>query len=119
MARALLIILIGILALCVGQPALAISELQPVPLGRVISDLYDYSLRIVGLAAFIMFLLAGLAYMFPPIKTSLKIKDPLQLIKDAVIGVILLFSAYLILNSINPDLVGTQPFPQGGNIENR
>lgn len=108
------LLVIGCLAFA-GQPLFAADELQPVPLGKVISDLYDYSLGIVGLAAFLMFLLAGLSFIFPPLKDALKIKDPWQIIKDAAIGILLLFSAYLILNSINPDLVGNRT---GNSIQN-
>ncbi len=72
--------------------------------GVVVSDLYSYSLRIVGLCVFVMFLIAGLTYIIPGLQK--KFGDPWQIIKDAVIGLILLFSAYLILNTINPDLVG-------------
>lgn len=68
-----------------------------------VSILYSYSLKIVGLAVFVMFLLAGLVYIIPALKT--KFGEPWPIIQDAIIGLILLFSAYLILNTINPDLV--------------
>lgn len=81
--------------------------MDPVPLGQPISDLYSYSLRLVGLAAFVMFLLAGLAYMIPALEKT--VGKPWDIIKNAIIGLVLLFSAYVILNTINPDLVRTSP----------
>lgn len=74
-------------------------------LGSFINDIYTYSLEIVGLCVFGMFLFAGFKFMFGDKAAGWKI------IKDAIIGAILLFSAYVILNSINPDLVGQNPSP--------
>ncbi len=82
---------------------LAIATISPVPLGQPISDLYSYSLRLVGLAVFIMFIVAGLAYIVPGIQKS--VGEPKDIIKNAIIGLVILFSAYVILNTINPDLV--------------
>ena len=78
-----------------------------VPIGQPIIDLYDYSLKLVGLAAFVMLLVAGLSYMIPGAKKFLG--EPWDIIKNVVIGVIILFSAYVILNTINPDLVRGNP----------
>jgi hypothetical protein len=72
-------------------------------LGQLISGLYDYSLSLIGLCVFGMFLYAGLRVMIKgDIGTAKKI------FWDAAIGVVLLYSAVLILNSINPDLVSQQ-----------
>gem|GEM_PF-4728687 len=89
----------------VSNPLLvrAADALAPVPLGALTAQLYKYSLRIAGLAVFLMFILAGLTYIVPALKT--KLGDPVKIIKDAIIGLIILASAYVILNSINPDLV--------------
>lgn len=82
--------------------------LDPVPLGQPISELYNYSLRLVGLAAFVMLIYAGLIYMLPDdLRKKWGTPNPWDVIKDVIIGVILLFSAYVILNTINPDLVQT------------
>jgi ABC-type enterochelin transport system permease subunit len=81
--------------------------MDPIPLGQPISQLYSTSLRVVGLAAFIMFLLAGLSYIIPENWRPGILKDPIEIIKNTIIGVVILFSAYVVLNSINPDLVGT------------
>jgi cell shape-determining protein MreD len=70
--------------------------------GSFINSIYEYSLQIVGLCVFAMFIYAGFQFMFGNAAAGRKI------IQDAVVGTILLFSAYVILNSINPDLVGQE-----------
>jgi hypothetical protein len=75
--------------------------------GSFISDIYQYSLQLVGLFVFLMMLYAGFKLMFG------KTDEAKKIIQNGVIGAILLFSAYVILNTINPDLVGqpTRPIP--------
>lgn len=87
-------------------------------LGQTVSTLYSYSLSLVGLCVFIMFLLAGLAYMIPLARKTFG--DPWEIIQNAIIGLVLLFSAYVILNSINPDLVGggSSNTPSGTQLTN-
>lgn len=81
-----------------------------VPIGQPISQLYTYSLKLVGLAAFVMLVYAGLVYMIPDsLRQKWHAPDPWDIIKDVIIGVIILFSAYVILNTINPDLVRSNP----------
>jgi hypothetical protein len=80
--------------------------LKAVPIGKPISDLYSYSLRIVGVFAFVMFLYAGVMYMLPESMRPANGTKPLEIIKNVIIGVVLLFSAYVILNTLNPALVG-------------
>ncbi len=97
---------------CIIRTLMYNEDMDPVPnlpltaMQQVVSDLYSYSLKIVGLAVFVMFLIAGLTYIIPGLKS--KFGEPMDIIKNAVIGLILLFSAYLILNTINPDLVGNE-----------
>ena len=82
-----------------------------IALQGVVSDMYSYSLKIVGLCVFVMFLIAGLGYILPASIRPKFMSDPWGIIKDAIIGLVLLFSAYLILNTINPDLVGNRSAP--------
>ena len=78
-------------------------------LGAAVASLYTYALSIVGLAVFIMFILAGLSYIIPDrFKLLPWMQKPNVMIIDAIIGFILLISSYLILNTINPDLVTPQ-----------
>lgn len=83
----------------------------PSSLGDFISQGYQFAQSIVGLCVFFMFVYAGIQLMLG--KRDLAI----SVVKDAVIGLILLFSAYVILNSINHDLVSqtaTQGLPLPG-----
>jgi hypothetical protein len=73
---------------------------DPQSLGEVLNQTYAYSLRIVGLCIFLMFLYAGIRLMLFGDQQQAK-----KIAIDAVIGLVLLFSSYVILNSINPDLV--------------
>ena len=99
----LLVMLVLMLA---PMPVFAqVTELGVVPFGSVITQLYSKSLQIVGLAVFIMFLIAGMSYIIPDRFKPAFMKDPVTIIQDAVIGTILLFSAYVILNTLNPALV--------------
>ncbi len=98
-----------IVLVSVAVPAYAATAAPNLPLEamqQTVSDLYTYSLQIVGLCVFVMFLIAGLSYILPDWMKPDFMNKPMDIIKDAVIGLVLLFSAYLILNTINPDLVG-------------
>ena len=98
MARRTIIVLM-VLVLASGVA----SAQEPESLEQMISSLYDGSVRVVGLAAFLMFLYAGVLRMLPeglggnPQRSN-------EIMIDAVVGMVLLLSAVLILDSINPDL---------------
>ena len=68
-------------------------------LEQLIVDLYAASVRIVGLAAFLMLLYAGVRRLMGNVQESNRI------IMDAIVGTVLLLSSVVILNSINPDTV--------------
>lgn len=94
-----------------GMPLLASAQdASPAPtsLGELVGGFYISALQLVGLAVFLMFLYAGLSYLFNDGRTLVSGDPAWHVFRDAVIGTILLFSAYVILNSINPDLVGQQ-----------
>lgn len=109
-----------VIIIFVASPAYAVTaapttapNLPLEALQGVVSELYTYSLKIVGLCVFVMFLLAGIGYILPDSFRPSQLNDQVGIIKDAVIGLVLLFSAYLILNTINPDLVGGGTTPRG------
>ncbi len=108
-------VLLLLLCIALPQSSLAANTLEPVPLGALTAQLYSYALRIAGLGVFIMFIIAGLAYMLPPVQKY--VGNPVTIIQDAIIGLIILVSAFVILNSINKDLVtgGSTPTTQSGN----
>lgn len=69
-----------------------------------ISSVYSFALTVVGIAIFIRILYAGFL-MLTAAGNSSKWGDARAKMQNAVVGAILLFSAYLILYVINPDLV--------------
>lgn len=81
------------------------SQGLPTDLGQLISAIFSWSLSIIGLVIFVRFFYAGfLWFTFAGNATNVgKAKDIMQ---NAVLGALVLFSAWLILNTINPDLVG-------------
>lgn len=73
-------------------------------LPNFISSVYRFALAVVGILVFIRLLYAGFMLLTAAGNVS-KISDAKEKLKNAIIGIILLFSAYLILYVINPDLV--------------
>lgn len=69
-----------------------------------ISSVYGFALTVVGIAVFIRILYAGFL-MLTAAGNASKWGDARMKMQNAVIGAIILFSAYLILYVINPDLV--------------
>lgn len=76
----------------------------------LIKYLYEWGIALGGLAVFISLLIAGVQYL-----TSLgdptSMKEAMSRIQSAALGLVLLLSSWLILNTINPDLVSftTEP----------
>ncbi len=69
--------------------------------------LYLFGLGLVGLAGFAALVFGGFWYMLSDTLTSKeKAKD---ILRGAISGLILALAAYLILYTINPDLVSTTP----------
>lgn len=72
------------------------------PLGDLISSLYVFGLGLVGIAALIMLTYGGIRYMLAGDRDPTEAKKHM---KNAVIGLVLALSSWLILFTINPDLV--------------
>lgn len=73
-------------------------------IGQFIGQIYTFSLYVVGIVVFVRFIWAGWLY-FAAAGNVGKSDNAKTMMTNAVIGVVLLFSAYLILYVINPDLV--------------
>ncbi len=69
-----------------------------------LSAIYKLAIWIVGLCALFMFLVGAFMYMLSAANTS-KIGSAKSIMQDALIGLVLALSSYLILYVINPDLV--------------
>ncbi|MDO8264851.1 MAG: hypothetical protein Q7T34_00595 [Candidatus Parcubacteria bacterium] len=68
-----------------------------------IQYLYEWSIAIGGLAAFFALIWAGFLYLTSAGNTG-RIKEAKERINSAVLGLVLLLSSFLILNTINPQL---------------
>jgi phosphatidylglycerophosphatase A len=87
---------------------------EPESLEELISSLYSASIQVVGLAAFLMFLFAGMVRM--GIIPQTKPEDSTAIMWDAAIGTVLLLSSVIILNSINPDTTSQKPVFRDGRL---
>ncbi len=77
---------------------------RAVALPKCINQVYVWSLGISALLAILMVVLGGYYYMTSAGNAENATKG-VEMIWSAVIGLALLFGAYLLLNTINPDLV--------------
>lgn len=82
-----------------GWAASALAADDPSTLGELVTTAYSFSLSIVGLCVFVMLLYAGIRLMLGDRSGATKIAQ------DAVVGLVLLYSAYIILNSISRQFV--------------
>lgn len=97
--KARVILIIALVLVLWASPAFAQgADNLPNTIEGLIVSLYAGSVRIVGLAAFLMLLYAGVLRLIGNGSESNKV------IVDAVVGTVLLLSAVVILQSINPDL---------------
>ncbi len=108
------LIILGIFS--VNSVAFA-SELEvhwpPSPLGTLLTDasdltifiryLYEWGIALGGLAAFIALIIAGFQYL-TSVGDPARMKEAMDRIKSAFLGLVLLLGSWLILNTINPQL---------------
>jgi len=76
----------------------------PSDLGSLIESIFNWALNIIGLVIFVRFFYAGFKW-FTARGNSSTTGEALEIMKNAAIGAVILFAAYLILYTINPDLV--------------
>ena len=87
------------------------TEGLPVGLGKLIEQIFTWSLSILGISVFVMFFYSGFLWLTAAGNTS-RIGEAKTHMTNAVFGTILLLSAYLILYTINPDFIrGTFNLP--------
>lgn len=72
-------------------------------LTELVKYLYEWGFGIAGLAVFIVLLIAGVQYLTSAGDAG-KMKGAMDRINSAILGLILLLSSVLILNTINPQL---------------
>jgi len=69
----------------------------------LIEYIYEWGIALGGLGVFVSLLIAGIQYL-TSFGNPTSMKDAMGRIQSAIIGLILLLSSWLILNTINPDL---------------
>ncbi len=107
--------------LAVSSPALALLVQwpdSPIPGGvtidgntqlhELIAYIYEWAITLGGLALFVVLIYAGVEYLTSAGKPE-TMRSAKDRIKDGVIGLILLLSIWLILNTINPALTSFEP----------
>lgn len=77
---------------------------EPKDFGQLVESIFWWALRLVGLAVFGNFLYAGFLW-FTAAGRAGQIKSAQEKMWNSLIGAIILLASYLILNTINPDLV--------------
>jgi len=82
-----------------GWASAALAADEPTTLGELVTTAYSFSLSVVGICVFVMLLYAGIRLILGDRATAIKTAQ------DAAIGLVLLYSAYVILNSISPQFV--------------
>lgn len=73
---------------------------------HLINALIWWAFRLAGVLAFAMIVYAGFQYLVSGGNTAQQ-KDAQERIMNAIIGLILLFAFYIILYTINPDILST------------
>ncbi len=77
-------------------------------LAEYIVAIYKFAIASAGLLASIMVVYGGFRYLLG--STLGDIKTGKEVIQNALIGLVVLLCSYIILNSLNPDLVQLRPF---------
>jgi hypothetical protein len=88
------------------EPDVEVGEIDYEPITKFISDLYVQALGIGGLIAMILIVYGGVRYTMSGSNPAIK-SDAKEWIISALLGLLLLFSAYMLLQFISPCLVGS------------
>lgn len=102
----LVLVIFPILAFAQSNPCQVTSGgvTTPDALPKCVNQIYVWSLGVAALLALLMIVLGGYYYMTAAGNAEQSSKG-VEMIWASIIGLALLFGAYLLLNTINPDLV--------------
>jgi hypothetical protein len=89
----------------------------PAALPQCVNQIYVWSLGVASLLALLMMVIGGYYYMTASGNAERSGKG-VEILWSSVIGLALLFGAYLLLNTINPDLVNFSAFTKDFNCTN-
>ena len=78
---------------------------KTVPIADYINLLYTYSLGVAALIAVVMIMIGGAQYIVGARGNTEEVSKAKDRIRNAVVGLVLLLSAYLVLATVNPNLV--------------
>ena len=81
-------------------------------LGEYITWIYNYALKVAGILAAIVLMAGGVLWLISSGDAS-KIKQASDLIIGAVTGLVILLSSYVLLITVNPELVKFRPITMG------
>ncbi len=84
------------------------SSFQSTLLANYITSVYDYILAIAGIIASVVLMGGGVLWLVSSGSPD-RVKKAKGIITNSLIGLVLLFSSYLILNFINPELTKMKP----------
>ncbi len=84
-------------------------DVKPSDLPLCVNQIYIWSLGVASLLALLMIVIGGYYYMTSSGNAEQASKGT-EMIWSSVIGLALLFGAYLLLSTINPDLVNFENF---------
>jgi hypothetical protein len=88
------------------EPDVEVGEIDYEPISKFVADLYVRALGIGGLIAMILIVYGGVRYTMSGSNPAIK-ADAKEWIVSALLGLLLLFSAYMLLQFISPCLVGS------------
>ncbi len=78
-------------------------EPEPCPLGQFMNTFIDIFIGIVAILSMIMIVMGGIEYVMSDLVTSKE--EAKSRIQNAILGLILSLSIYIILNTVNPNLL--------------
>lgn len=108
-------ILFGVIALFLPAFNLSAQVLENIPgqtsagssnLIGYLDNLYKFGISITGILAVFMIALGAFSYIVTSAGNSSKMMNAKEMINNALIGLVIVLTAYLFLYVINPDLVG-------------
>jgi len=80
------------------------AEVADIKLGDYIEKIYIYLLGLVGISALLMFIVGGIMYMTAR-DNAAQVGTAKNYLWNAILGLVLALVSWLLLNTINPDLV--------------
>jgi hypothetical protein len=75
--------------------------------GTVVNGIFKLAIRIAGAVAVAMFVYSGLQYMVAPLGAS-GTEHAKERMQNAILGLLMLVSTWIIFNQINPDILNLQ-----------